>query len=184
MSKEEYFGIRFALWSTLKNTEHRMKHWLRLVAIAKSSSSYSNTEVQALKKRIADLEKARSRSPRRKQSSQPSGPSMLALSASSEPAQGQKGGRRNNNKKRSKGKRKGASSSSTPSTAKDFAYLMSLPAAFRSNFHEKFHKREICFPFQKRTCKNGASCKFAHICVGCGCSKPYDECRCLTNKTP
>ena len=33
LCKEESCGIQFALWSTLKNTEHRMKHWLQVVAI-------------------------------------------------------------------------------------------------------------------------------------------------------
>ena len=164
LCNEDSCGIRLALWSTLKNSEHRMKHWLQLVAIPNSGSSSGNTEVQSLKKRIAGLEKARSRSPRRKQTSLSSGPSMLALPASSAPAQGQKGGRRGNNKRKSKGKGKGGSSSSTPSTTKDFAYLM--PVNFRSNIHERFHKREICYPFQKVTCKNGTSCKFSHICVG------------------
>ena len=55
-------------------------------------------------------------------------------------------------RRKSKGKGKGGlhhASTTTPSTTKDFAYLTSLPAAFRSNFHEKFHKREICYPFSK-----------------------------------
>ena len=26
------------------------------------------------------------------------------------------------------------------------------------------------------------ACRLAHICVGCGGEKPYDECRCLVNK--
>ena len=70
-----------------------MKHWLQLVAIPNAPSSSSNQELQSLKKRIADLEKARSRSPRRnaqKQLALPSGPQM-ALPAPSAPAQGQKG---------------------------------------------------------------------------------------------
>ena len=63
---EQSFGIQSALWTALWNTEHRMKHWLQLVAIPNTSSSSSGPELQFLKKRIADLEKARSRSPRRK----------------------------------------------------------------------------------------------------------------------
>ena len=33
LCKEQSFGIQSALWTTLRNTEHRMKHWLQLVAI-------------------------------------------------------------------------------------------------------------------------------------------------------
>ena len=35
----------------LRNTEHRMKHWLQLVAIPNSASSSSNQEMQAKKKK-------------------------------------------------------------------------------------------------------------------------------------
>ena len=35
LCKEQSFGIQSALWSTLRNMEHRMKHWLQLVAIPK-----------------------------------------------------------------------------------------------------------------------------------------------------
>ena len=33
LCKEQSFGIQSALWTALRNTEHRMKHWLQLVAI-------------------------------------------------------------------------------------------------------------------------------------------------------
>ena len=77
-----------------------MKHWLQLVAIPNAPSSSSSQELQSLKKRISDLEKARSRSPRRsnqKQITAASGPQMLALPAPSGSTHGQKGGK---NKKR------------------------------------------------------------------------------------
>ena len=65
LCKEQSFGIQAALWAALRNNEHRMKHWSQLVAIPNAPSSSSNLELQSLKKRISDLEKARSRSPRR-----------------------------------------------------------------------------------------------------------------------
>ena len=139
-------------------------------------SSSSSSDIQALKKRISDLEKARSRSPRKNSQMQPAlpGPAQLALPAPSGSSKGSKGGKGGKNqRKRSKG-----TGSSAPRT---FEYLMKLPVAFRENFHERFHKKEICFNFQKKTCTH-ESCKWAHICVGCGGSKPYDECLCLSGK--
>ena len=180
LCKEQSFGIQSALWSALRNTEHRMKHWLQLVAIPNAPSSSSNQELQSLKKRISDLEKARSRSPRRntqKQLAVTSGPQMLALPAPSAPAQGQKG-RKRGNKKRGGFGRVAAKSQAT----KNFDYLMKLPLEFRAKFHEKFHKNEICYKFQKNSCTRSDNCKFSHVCVGCGGSKPYDDCRCLTSK--
>ena len=81
LCKEQQFGIHAALRVTLRNTEHRMKHWLQLIAIPNAPSSSSGPELQSFKKRVADLEKARSRSPCRstqKQASLGVGPAMLA----------------------------------------------------------------------------------------------------------
>ena len=63
--KEQSYGIQAALWAALRNNEHRMKHWLQLAAIPNAPSSSNAPELQALKKRITGLEKARSRSRRR-----------------------------------------------------------------------------------------------------------------------
>ena len=137
------------------------------------------------RRRISDLEKARSRSPRRnnqKQLSLPGGSQMLALPAPSAPARGQKGGKPN----RRAGARNTASKGSGKGQAsKDFDYLMKLPLEFRTNFHEKFHKNEICYNFQRKTCKRmDGTCKFSHVCVGCGGTKPYNDCKCLIAKLP
>ena len=142
-----------------------MKHWLQLIAIPNAPASSSNQEMQSLKKRIADLEKARSRSPRRnsqKQNAITGGPAMHSLPApAAAPSQGSKGGRGRNNRR----KAKGAGNSGAPiqqSGNKDFNFIMKLPVAFRQNFHERFHRKEICCSFQKNTCSTG-NCKFAHI---------------------
>ena len=167
LCKEQSFGIQSALWTTLRNTEHRMKHWLQLVAIPNAPSSSSSQELQSLKKRISDLEKARSRSPRRsnqKPLAAASGPQMLALPAPSAPARGQKGGKPN---RRAGFRHTAAKGSGKGQASKDFDYLMKLPLEFRAHFHEKFHKNEICYKFQKHACKLPADkCKFSHVCVG------------------
>ena len=186
LCKEQHFGIQAALWATLRNAEHRMEHWLQLVAIPNAPSSSSGPELQSLKKRIADLEKARSRSPRKKgnQAALPAGPTMLALPApaASTPCgpQGQKGGKGNSKGKKGKGK-----GSSRPSGPKNFEYIMNLPIDFRKNFHEEYHNKKICFRLKSNSCKAvqaGEACKYSHICIGCGGSKPYDDCRCFTSK--
>ena len=171
LCKEQSFGIQSALWSALRNTEHRMKHWLQLVAIPNAPSSSSSQELQSLKKRISDLEKARSRSPRRinqKQLAAASGPQMLALPAPSAPTQGQKGGkgrdRRVNNRRGGAGRvhGKGQASKGEGQGTKDFDFIMKLPLEFRANFHEKFHRNEICYKFQKHACRADK----CHVCVG------------------
>ena len=92
-------------------------------------------------------------------------PGQLALPAPSAPARGPKGGKGGKNqRKRSKGQ------GTVGSQYKNFEYLMKLPFEFRVKFHERFHKKEICFNFQKKSCSHG-NCKWAHICVGCGGSE-------------
>ena len=142
------------------------------------------------KKRISDLEKARSRSPRRNRLALPAPSAPLALPAPPAPQQAQKGGKRSAGSKRGPrgkpapgrvpGKTQTTGQAVAVPSSNGFYYIMSLPTEFRANFHEKFHKREICFKFQKNNCTG--KCRFSHICVGCGGSKPYDECRCLTSK--
>ena len=58
LCKEQAMGVQAALWTALRSPEHRMKHWLQLVAIPNAPSSSSGSDIQALKKRISDLEKA------------------------------------------------------------------------------------------------------------------------------
>ena len=86
------------------------------------------------------------------------GPAQLALPAPSGPAKGSKGGKGGKNqRRRSKGQGK------VGSGHKSFEYLMKLPVEFRQNFHERFHKKEICFNFQKNSCSHG-NCKWgAHL---------------------
>ena len=162
LCKEQQFGIQAAFWATLRNTEHRMKHWLQLIAIPNTPSLSSGSELQSLKKRIADLEKARSRSPSRstqKQASLGAGPSMLALPAPAPRPQGaEKGHTQTRRTRTSKGKGK---SSSTPGGQKKIEYLMKLPVDFRKNFHEKFHKKEICYRFQSNDLQS--HCRAMHF---------------------
>ena len=142
LCKEQAMGVQAALWTALRNPEHRMKHWLQLVAIPNAPSSSSGSDIQALKKWISDLEKARSRSPRRNSQTQSAlhGPAQLALPAPSGPARGSKGGKGGKNqRKRSK------CTGKVGRAPKTFEYLMKLPVEFRQNFHERFHKKEICF---------------------------------------
>ena len=67
LCRESYIGIKEALWSVLRDTEHRMKRWLQLVAIPNAPDSTNKQQLTDLKKRMAALEnrRGRSRSPRR-----------------------------------------------------------------------------------------------------------------------
>ena len=183
LCKEQSFGIQAVLWSTLRNHEHRMKHWLHLVAIPNAPSSSSSQEIQALRKRISDLEKARSRSPRRNAQRQNamvllSSPSRLLPHPLRDPKEGKDATFDAETKTMAKLVRLRLSS---PMVPKKFEQIMKLPVEFRNNFHERFHKKEICFAFKKKTCRR-TPCKWAHICIGCGGSQPYDDCRCLSSK--
>ena len=151
--KEQSVGIQAALWAALRNPKHRMKHWLQLVAIPNAPSSSSSQEMQALKKRISDLEKARSRSPRRNAQGQNAiaGAPLLALPPPLAPAQGSKGGKGSNFRRREKGNGKTGSSSPQQSNgSQQFEQIMKLPVEFRNNFHERFHNKEISYALEKK----------------------------------
>ena len=161
-------GIQAALWATSRNTEHRMEHWLQLIAVPNTPSSSGGSEPQSSKKRIADLEKARSRSHRgkaQKQASLGAGPTMLALPPPAPRRQGQKRATRGHRKD---GKGKGKASS-TPGGQKNFEYLIKLPVDFRKNFHEKFHKKKSATGFRARSAvslpSNASSLTFVLVAV-------------------
>ena len=66
LCREEGFGIKAALWSTIDNTEHRVIHWPQLTSIANSRSGGGDNA--ALERKEDDLQRearGRSRSPRR-----------------------------------------------------------------------------------------------------------------------
>ena len=57
---EEGFSIQEALWSAYADPQHRMKHWIQLLAIANSRSSSSNADQQkvaTLERKVAKLER-------------------------------------------------------------------------------------------------------------------------------
>ena len=181
--------VQYSLWAALRNNEHRMKHWLQLVAIPNSEASSYKQELQEMRKRVADLEKTRSRSPRRNTQNKQAaiaGLSFLVLPASSSaPAQGSKGGKGSSNKK--KVKEKGNLRQLLPRhpalRQKISHTLCNFPTETRSLFIESFHKNEICYNFLRKNCKKAADfCKFAHICARCGGSKACVDCMCLSTK--
>ena len=157
---------------------------LQLVAIPNAPSSSSGPEIQALKKRIQtwkrpDLdrpaEKLRCRQRLLVQVNSLSPHLLLPLGDRKAGKAGKAETTRGNV---AKVKVKSVSQQSGP---KNFEYLMKLPVEFREHFHERFHKKDICFNFQKKSCSH-QNCKWAHICVGCGGPKPYDDCQCLSGK--
>ena len=156
--KEQAVGIKAALWGVLGDTEHRMKHWLQLVAIPNAPESFNKQEVTDLKKRLSALEnrRARSRSPRRQPQRAITGPSFLALPA--------------------------PDSSSARSGPKKFVDSQRGSAEDKALLHKKCHDKLLCFDFQKKECKRGPDCKWEHACAGCGGSRPYDDCLCLADR--
>ena len=109
---------------------------------------------------------------------------MLGLRALSAPSQGSKAGKGGNNKKKGKGKGKSGSScnQAVQRISITLRSCLSIVEVTSMSVSKKKKKKSFANPFKKGTCKNGHSCTFAHICVGCGRSKPFVERRCLTSK--
>ena len=83
LSREQGYSIQAALWATYRDQEHWMKHWVTLLSIANSRSEGTSDkaarEIEQLKKQVAQLQKARSRSPRGAKGSGKSSRSYPAL---------------------------------------------------------------------------------------------------------
>ena len=83
LCREQGYSIQAALWATYHNQEHRMKHSVTLLSVANSRSDAISDkaarEIVQLKKQVAQLQKARSRSPRGVRGSGKSSPSYPAL---------------------------------------------------------------------------------------------------------
>ena len=83
LCREQGYSIQAALWAAYRNQEHRMKHWITLLSIANTrcdtTSGKASREVEQLKKQVAQLQKARSRSPRGAKGSGKSSRSYPAL---------------------------------------------------------------------------------------------------------
>ena len=68
LPREQGDSTQAAPWATYRNQVHRMKHWVTLLSIVNSRSDAISDkaarEIEQLKKQVAQLQKARSRSPR------------------------------------------------------------------------------------------------------------------------
>ena len=130
LCKERNVGIKEALWSVLGNVEHRMKHWLQLVAIPNAPAPASNHEISELKRRLSAVEnrRGRSRSPRRQQQRVLTGPEFLALPASASSSSLSKGNGKN---KGGKGKGKKGSKGKGKNTSGSMKFKEIFKAAFR-----------------------------------------------------
>ena len=184
LCREEDSGIKDALWTTIKNTEHRMIQWLQLISIANSRPS--GGDYATLERKVNDLQRevrGRSRSPRRKGGGNRKPKSLLAqsqnLALADAPHQKRisdgKGTKNTSPKKgKSKGTQQGGCSGS--SNARHFNELMRAGTQIRKKFYA--NDNTICYQYQRNVCEK-EKCERRHICIGRGKNNPYDECRCL-----
>ena len=171
--------------SPYNDPQHRMTHWISLLAIANGREEHESQEVQGLKRRLAAVEKTQGRSAKAQKTAPNQG---LAYHQNSE--QGSRGSKGKGKGKSSKGGKSGgkskakhkdgrASATQRPEGIfRKFAEISNQGA--RKHYH--FKDREapwICYKFQRHACDD-SSCTRQHICVGCGKpGVPYDECGCL-----
>ena len=187
---EEGYSIQAALWSAYADPQHRMKHWVQLLAIANcrgSSSNADSSELAQLRKKVADLERqVRSRSPKMRAIKGQSHSNTNTRAIRDQPSgkgSKNKGGRKGKGTgKGDKGKKSGpaqaesSGSASSGGTRSKFDELMSRGT--------ELHIRNktfpgFCFNFQSYRCKD-KKCKRAHACAGCDkANTPYVDCLCL-----
>ena len=178
LCREQGYSIQAALWAAYRNQEYRMMHWVTLLSIANSRcdtiSDTAARELEQLKKQVAQLQKARPRSPRGAKGSGKSSRGHLALQDSAAQASNKgKGGRANvdNNNKSVNGKAK------TQHTG-PFADVFNKVGYKVLHKHNKT-KPGFCFPFQSGSCAK-QNYKQHHNCAG-KVGVPYKDCLCLAH---
>ena len=188
--RDEGYGIQSALWTAYEDPQHRMRNWIQLLTEANAKTDARDQEIQALNKRMLDMERAQQRASKTARTYNGSSPSGIAPSgAIDEPSLGGKGkGKSKNTKGGKNGKGKG-NSKSKDSTATGAAQTARhcfenvIRKHGQAHFIEKARQNKVCFKFQKRGCTEPWSCGREHICVGCGALNiPYDTCLCHNNK--
>ena len=182
IARETATGISAAWWSAYNSSEHRMLHWLQLVSLANTPSSSSSAA--KLERELAELRKARSRTPRvsnrgRGSRALPNAPQLaLPAPASSAPAPVSKSRGKG---RKGKGKGKGGKKAIDKTKTWQFGDLIRGPREIKDMFHGG-RDNTVCYNFQEHLCTEGAQCNRQHCCIGCGGSKPYNECHCLQQR--
>ena len=186
---EDGYSIQEALWSAYADPQHRMKHWIQLLAVANSKSSSSNADQQkitSLERRLADLERKNRSGPPPQRAIKGTGKGKKnkgAPLAIQDVSAAQKGGSKSKaiKSKGNKGKADKGKGNKGKGTGKGSRWdiLIASVGAF-----DRLHKRNVnppgfCYNFQSHRCNNEA-CERFHACAGCNTANvPYVDCLCL-----
>ena len=165
---------------------HRLEKWSNFLELEskKGDESSKYSQIASLERRLKQRENRfsqRSRSPRGKgrgkgsQAQALPAPAQLALPAPVAPQGGQSTGKGSgkNNRRQGKGKHR-----NTPSGQhiQDFRELITLKKAAHPEWFRS--PPGVCFSFKQKKCTD-AVCTRPHVCVACGGSRLYGECRCV-----
>ena len=185
LCREQGYSIQAAQWATHRNQEHRMKHWVTILSIANNrrdtTTDKAAKEIEHKKKQVAQLQKARSMSPRGAKGSGKSSRGQLApQDSTAQPSNIGKGGRGKGDKDDKSCGGKVKSQHTGP-----FAELF-YKVGFKVLHKHNETKPGFCFPFQSVSCAK-LNCRQHHNCAGCdkvGGDKvgvSYDDCLCLAH---
>lgn len=180
--REKGFSIQRALWGAYNNDTHRLENFLNFMKLDRLDDAEGDKKIQQLQnanqrleKKVSDLERAmRSRSPRDKgnrKGQQYSLPAPAPYNANETKTKGKGKGK--------KGKGRGKTNTGAGGQISTFSELMKIKAPNRPNLCAQAKaKPGVCFRWQSSQCTE-PSCPFTHVCIGCGGSSPYDQCKCL-----
>ena len=180
--REKGFSIQRALWGAYNNDTHRLENFLNFMKLDRLDDAEGDKKIQQLQnanqrleKKVSDLERAmRSRSPRGKgnrKGQQYSLPAPAPYNANETKTKGKGKGK--------KGKGRGKTNTGAGGQISTFSELMKIKAPNRPNLCAQAKaKPGVCFRWQSSQCTE-PSCPFTHVCIGCGGSSPYDQCKCL-----
>ena len=169
------------LWAAYRNQEHRMKQWITLLSIANTrcdtKSGKASREVEQLKKQVAQLQKARSRSPRGGQRVQEKVLEVIPIYKILLR-------RRRIQEKEDEPKAKKATKVVAENEKINIQVLLPISSTkLGTRFSTSTTRRilDSCFPFQCGSCSK-PNCKQHHNCAGCDkVGVAYKDCLCLAH---
>ena len=176
-TREKGLSIQEALWAVYRNDHHRLENFSNFLRPSDTpQSADKNKTVQALQKKVADLERQmRSRSPRGRnmQRALPAASSFSSQLASQPVSTRKTKGKGKGKEKKGKSSNQGA-----PQHIQSFNQPMALHKDLRPRFFQQPSGSYVCFAFNGKQCTDSA-CARLHVCVGCGKAVPFDDCKCL-----
>ena len=185
---EDGYSIQEALWSAYADPQHRMKHWIQLLAVANSKSSNSNADQQkiaTLERKVAELGRKNRSGPPPQRTIKGTGKGKrnkgapLAIQDDTAAQKTEAKARQPKAKDTKEKPTKGKGTKARKAHGTRFDILLATAGGAQRLNRRNLSPPGFCYNFQSRRC-NDEACERFHACADCNTANfPYVDCLCL-----